>query len=99
MNLLVVELVEYEQVGRAIKLMNDRAVQSLKTPLKCRRIRFRRLTHKFDPFVAQLILYQSVPFTIFFSLWCILVNTSSAVVKKTSSPKAIRVPTQVLLYH
>lgn len=99
MNLLVVELVEYERVGRAIKLMNDRVVQSLKTPLKCRRIRFGRLTQKFDPFVAQLILYRSVPFTIFFSLWCILVNTSNAVVKKKSSPKAIRVPTQVLLYH
>lgn len=58
MNLLVVELVEYERVGRVIKLMNGGAVQSLKTPLKCQRISFGRLTHKFDPFVPQLILYQ-----------------------------------------
>lgn len=80
MNLLVVELVEYERVGRAIKLMNDRAVQALKQLWSAEE--YVLGIHKFDPFVAQLILYQSVSFTIFFSLWCILVNTSSAVVKK-----------------
>jgi hypothetical protein len=61
--------VEYGRVERLIKLINVRAVHCDKTPLKCRRISFESLAHKFDPFVAQLILYQSVLASIFLSLW------------------------------
>lgn len=66
--------VEYGRVERVIKLMNDRAMPCVKTPLKGGRISMERLARKFDPFGAQLILYQSVPSSIFFSLWWVFVR-------------------------